>query len=142
MQKKLSITFKHTLSPKYIYVAALSTCLIAVVAFAVLSHLIAEDNRKNTEDFARKTFFRKYESVENEFRNIEDYQYLLRELIQKDGLKNYRDYSLVLNDLNKKEICLPTAGITMITTKPGSMKATIPYLIFSKSGKRHKDPLQ
>lgn len=102
MQKKLNISFKHALSRKSIYVAALSTCLIAVVAFAVLSHLIAEDNRKNNEDFAKKTFFRKYESVESEFRNIEDYQYLLRELIQKDGLKNYRDYSLVLNDLNKK----------------------------------------
>lgn len=102
MQKKLNISFKHALSQKSVYIAALSACLIAVVAFAVLSLLITEDNRKNTEDFAKKTFFRKYESVENEFRNIEDYQYLLRALIQKDGLKNYKDYSLVLNDLNKK----------------------------------------
>ncbi|MFP3832861.1 histidine kinase [Chryseobacterium sp. SIMBA_028] len=98
----MSIQFKHTLSRKSVYITALSVCFIAVAAFAVLSLLITEDSRKNTEDFARKTFFRKYESVENEFRNIEDYQYLLRELIQKDGLKNYKDYSLVLNGLNKK----------------------------------------
>ncbi len=56
MQKKLNISFKHALSQKSIYIAALSTCLIAVVAFAVLSHLIAEDNRKNNEDFAKKRF--------------------------------------------------------------------------------------
>lgn len=98
----MSIQFKHTLSRKSVYITALSVCFIAVAAFAVLSLLITEDSRKNTEDFARKTFFRKYESVENEFRNIEDYQYLLRELIQKDGLKNYKDYSLVLNGLNRK----------------------------------------
>lgn len=73
----------------------------------MLSLLITEDSRKSTEDFARKTFFRKYESVENEFKNIEDYQYLLRTLIQKDGLKNYKEYSLVLNDLTKKRNLLP-----------------------------------
>ncbi|PWN70571.1 histidine kinase [Chryseobacterium phosphatilyticum] len=98
----MAITFKQALSQKSVYIAALSACLIAVAAFAVLSFLITRDSRKNTEDFARKTFVRKYESVENEFRNIEDYQYLLRALIQKDGLKNYKDYSSVLNDLNKK----------------------------------------
>ncbi len=98
----MNINFKHPLSRKSVYITALSVCLIAVVAFAVLSLLITRDSRKNTEDFARKTFFRKYESVENEFKNIEDYQYLLRALIQKDGLKNYKDYSAVLNDLNKK----------------------------------------
>lgn len=103
----MSINFKHTLSQKSIYIAALSACLIAVVAFAVLSFLITRDSRKNTEDFAKRTFYRKYESIENEFRNIEDYQYLLRALIQKDGLKNYKDYSSVLNDLNKKRNLLP-----------------------------------
>lgn len=103
----MSIHFKHTLSRKSVYITALSVCFIAVAAFAVLSLLITEDSRKNTEDFARKTFFRKYESVENEFKNIEDYQYLLRGLIQKDGLKNYKEYSSVLNDLNKKRNLLP-----------------------------------
>lgn len=98
----MNIHFKHALSQKSIYIAALSACLIAVVAFAVLSLLITKDNRENNEGFAKKNFFRKYESIENEFRNIEDYQYLLRALIQKDGLKNYKDYSSVLNDLNKK----------------------------------------
>ncbi len=136
MQKKLSITFKHTLSPKYIYVAALSTCLIAVVAFAVLSHLIAEDNRKNTEDFARKTFFRKYESVENEFRNIEDYQYLLRELIQKDGLKNYRDYSLVLNDLNKKRNLLTYSWYYYDNNKTGQYESNNPLSDLFKERKK------
>ncbi len=96
------LNFKHALTRKSVYITALSVCMIAVVAFAVLSFLITRDSRKNTEDFARRTFFRKYESIENEFRNIEDYQYLLRALIRKDGLKNYKDYSSVLNDLNKK----------------------------------------
>lgn len=96
------MNFKHALTQKSVYITALSVCLIAVVAFAVLSFLITRDSRKNTEDFARRTFFRKYESIEKEFRNIEDYQYLLRALIRKDGLKNYKDYSSVLNDLNKK----------------------------------------
>ncbi|WP_347217192.1 histidine kinase [Chryseobacterium sp.] len=126
MQKKLSINFKHALSQKSIYVVALSTCLIAVVAFAVLSHLIADDNRKNNEDFAKKTFFRKYESVESEFRNIEDYQYLLRELIQKDGLKNYRDYSLVLNDLNKKRNLLTYSWYYYDNNKTGKYESNNP----------------
>ncbi|REC49729.1 histidine kinase [Chryseobacterium pennipullorum] len=103
----MKINFRHTLSQKYFFIAALTASLIAVAAFAVLSLLITEDSRKNTDDFAKKTFFRKYESVEHEFRNIEDYQYLLRALIQKDGLKNYKDYSSVLNDLNKKRNLLP-----------------------------------
>ncbi|MCS3529373.1 histidine kinase [Chryseobacterium sp. JUb7] len=103
----MNINFKHTLSQKSVYIAALSVCLIAVVAFAVLSFLITRDSRKNNEEFARKTFFRKYETIEKEFRNIEDYQFLLRALIQKDGFKNYRDYSSVLNDLNRKRHLLP-----------------------------------
>lgn len=98
----MSINFRHTLSQKSVYITALAACLITVAAFAVLSYLITRDSRRNTEDFAKRTFIRKYESIENEFRNIEDYQYLLRALIQKDGLKNYKDYSSVLNDLNKK----------------------------------------
>lgn len=73
-----------------------------MAALAILSFLITRDSQKNTEDFAKKTFFRKYESIEKEFKNIEDYQYLLRALIRKDGLQNYKDYSSVLNDLNKK----------------------------------------
>lgn len=73
-----------------------------MAALAILSFLITRDSQKNTEDFAKKTFFRKYESIEKEFKNIEDYQYLSRALIRKDGLQNYKDYSSVLNDLNKK----------------------------------------
>lgn len=87
--------------------SVLSACLIAVIAFAVLSFLITRDSRKNNEEFARKTFVRKYETIEKEFRNIEDNQYLLRALIRKEGLKNYKDYSAVLNDLNKKRNLLP-----------------------------------
>lgn len=126
------MNFKHALTRKSVYITALSVCLIAVVAFAVLSFLITRDSRKNTEDFARRTFFRKYESIENEFRNIEDYQYLLRALIRKDGLKNYKDYSSVLNDLNKKGICWLTAGIIMTVTVPENLKPTAPCLIFLK----------
>jgi len=103
----MNINFKHILSRKSIYIAIASVCFIAVVAFAVLSILITRDSRKNNEEFARKTFFRKYETIEKEFRNIEDYQYLLRALIRKDGLKNYKEYSSVLNDLNKKRNLLP-----------------------------------
>ncbi|MEF9479481.1 hypothetical protein OWR28_18645 [Chryseobacterium sp. 1B4] len=124
------INFKHALSKKSIYITALSACFIAVAAFAVLSLLITEDSRKNTDDFAKKTFFRKYESIEHEFRNIEDYQYLLRALIRKDGLKNYKEYSSVLNDLNKKEICSLTAGIIMKIPLPEKQRVIILYPVF------------
>jgi len=103
----LKINFKHALTQRSVFIAALSACFIAAVAFAVLSLLITHDSRKNNEEFARKTFLRKYETVEKEFRNIEDYQYLLRALIQKDGLKNYKDYSSVLNSLNKRRKLVP-----------------------------------
>ncbi|UKB80862.1 hypothetical protein [Chryseobacterium sp. MEBOG07] len=135
------INFKHALSQKSIYITALSACLIAVAAFAVLSLLITEDSRKNTDDFAKKTFFRKYESIEHEFRNIEDYQYLLRALIQKDGLKNYKDYSLVLNDLNKKETCCLTAGIITRILFQESRRAIILCPIFSRIRTIKKNPL-
>lgn len=103
----MKINFKHALTQRSVFIAALSACLIAVVAFAVLSLLITHDSRRNNEEFARKTFLRKYETVEKEFRNIEDYQYLLRALVQKDGLKNYKDYSSVLNNLNKRRKLVP-----------------------------------
>lgn len=103
----MKINFKHALTQRSVFIAALSACFIAAVAFAVLSLLITHDSRKNNEEFARKTFLRKYETVEKEFRNIEDYQYLLRALIQKDGLKNYKDYSSVLNSLNKRRKLVP-----------------------------------
>ncbi|MGH1518315.1 histidine kinase [Chryseobacterium sp. JK1] len=131
----MNINFKHTLSQKSIYIAALSACLIAVVAFAVLSFLITRDSRKNTEDFAKRTFFRKYESIENEFRNIEDYQYLLRALIQKDGLKNYKEYSSVLNELNKKRNLLPYSWYYYDNSKTGKSESNSPLSdIFKKSG--------
>lgn len=119
----MSINFKHALSQKSFYITALSACFIAVAAFGVLSLLITRDSRKNTEDFARKTFFRKYESVENEFKNIEDYQYLLRALIQKDGLKNYKDYSSVLNSLNKKRNQLPYSWYYYHNTSSGKSES-------------------
>lgn len=103
----MNTNFKHILSQRSIYIAVLAACFIAVGAFAVLSVLITHDSRKNNEEFARKTFVRKYETIEKEFTNIEDYQYLLRALIRKDGLKNYREYSSVLNDLNRKRNLLP-----------------------------------
>ncbi|WP_246008693.1 histidine kinase [Chryseobacterium lactis] len=104
----------------------MSACFIAVAAFAVLSLLIAEDSRKNTDDFAKKTFFRKYESVEHEFRNIEEYQYLLRALIQKDGLKNYKEYSSVLNDLNKKRNLLPYSWYQYENSSSGKTESNNP----------------
>ncbi|RTZ45978.1 hypothetical protein EJ377_15085 [Chryseobacterium arthrosphaerae] len=124
------MNFKHALTRKSVYITALSVCLIAVVAFAVLSFLITRDSRKNTEDFARRTFFRKYESIENEFRNIEDYQYLLRALIRKDGLKNYKDYSSVLNDLNKKRNLLAYSWYYYDSNSTGKSETNSPCLIF------------
>lgn len=115
----MTINFKHVLSQKYIYIAVLSACLIAAAAFAVLSILITRDSRRNNEEFARKTFVRKYETVEKEFRNIEDYQYLLRALIQKDGLKNYREYSAVLNDINRKRNLLPYSWYSYYNARSG-----------------------
>ncbi|STD01072.1 histidine kinase [Chryseobacterium carnipullorum] len=55
----------------------------------------------------RKPFFRNTKRWEKEFRNIEEYQYLLRALIRKDGLKNYKEYSSVLNNMNRKGSLLP-----------------------------------
>lgn len=54
----MNTNFKHILAQKSIYIAAISACFIAVVAFAVLSFLITRDSRKNNEGFAKKTFFR------------------------------------------------------------------------------------
>lgn len=105
--KRMNTNFKQILARRSIYIAALSACFIAVLAFAVLSFLITRDSRKNNEGFAKKTFFQKYETLEKEFRNIEEYQYLLRALIQKDGLKNYKEYSSVLNNMNRKGSLLP-----------------------------------
>jgi len=134
----LSINFKHTLSQKSAYIAALSVCLIAVIAFAVLSLLITRDSRKNNEEFARKTFVRKYETIEKEFKNIEDYQYLLRALIQKDGLKNYQEYSSVLNDLNRKRDLLTYSWYYY---KDGSAKSANTDMlsdVFRNKGKAEK----
>lgn len=124
MQKKLN--FKHILTQKSVYIAALSACLIAVAAFAVLSLLITRDSRKSNEEFARKTFVRKYETLEKEFRNIEDYQYLLRALIQKDGLKNYKDYSSVLNDLNRKRDLLTDSWYYYYNGTSGTSESSNP----------------
>jgi two-component system LytT family sensor kinase len=132
----LSINFKHALSQKSVYITALAACLITVAAFAVLSFLITRDSRRNTEDFAKRTFFRKYESIENEFRNIEDYQYLLRALIQKDGLRNYKDYSSVLNDLNKKRNLLAYSWYYYDSRKTGTSESNSNLSdIFKKAGK-------
>ncbi len=135
----MNFNFKHALTQKSVYITALSVCLIAVVAFAVLSFLITRDSRKNTEDFARRTFFRKYESIENEFRNIEDYQYLLRALIRKDGLKNYKDYSSVLNDLNKKRNLLAYSWYYYDSSSTGKSETNSPLSdIFKNSENREK----
>ncbi|KMQ63028.1 histidine kinase [Chryseobacterium angstadtii] len=120
----MKTNFKNILSQKSIYIAVLSACFIAVVAFAVLSFLITRDSRKNNEEFARKTFVRKYETIEKEFRNIEDYQYLLRALIQKDGFKNYKDYSSVLNDLNRKRNLLPYSWYSYYNAKSGKSESS------------------
>lgn len=126
MVEKMNSNFKHILSQKSMYIAILSACLIAVVAFAVLSVLITHDSRKNNEEFARKTFVRKYETVENEFRSIEDYQYLLRALIQKDGLKNYKEYSSVLNEMNRKRNLLPYSWYSYHNSVSGESESNSP----------------
>lgn len=135
----MNINFKRALSQKSVFIAALSVSLIAVVALAILSFLITRDSQKNTEDFARKTFVRKYESVEKEFRNIEDYQYLLRALIQKDGLKNYKDYSSVLNNLNKKRNLLAYSWYYYYNDVSGKTESNTPLSdVFKKTGNIEK----
>ena len=116
MQKKLSINFKHALSQKSIYIAALSACLIAVVAFAVLSLLITKDNRENNEGFAKKNFFRKYESIENEFRNI--------------GLKPYKKNGSFYQEFDKKHKGEVHQFKNVIGLLPGKEKIN-EFVIFS-----------
>lgn len=135
----MNTNFKHILSQRSIYIAVLAACFIAVAAFAVLSVLITHDSRKNNEEFARKTFVRKYETIEKEFRNIEDYQYLLRALIQKDGLKNYREYSSVLNDLNRKRHLLPYSWYSYHDNASGRSVDSSPLSgVFREKGKEGK----
>ncbi|PIF45371.1 histidine kinase [Chryseobacterium sp. 52] len=122
----MNTNFKHLLARKSIYIAALSACFIAVVAFAVLSFLITRDSRKNNEGFAKKTFFQKYETLEKEFRNIEEYQYLLRALIRKDGLKNYKEYSSVLNNMNRKGSLLPYSWYSYYDAVSGKSVSSSP----------------
>ncbi|MDM1071401.1 histidine kinase [Empedobacter brevis] len=96
----LSTRFRVSLSNKSIYVIALIVSIIAVIALVVLSFLINNESQKSNDDFVVKGFLRKYEAIEFEFKNIEEYQEVLKKVVQKSNEKNYADHFIVLNELN------------------------------------------
>ncbi len=96
----LSTRFLVSLSNKSIYVIALIVSIIAVIALVVLSFLINNESQKSNDDFVVKGFLRKYEAIEFEFKNIEEYQEVLKKVVQKSNEKNYVDHFIVLNELN------------------------------------------
>ncbi|WP_312923131.1 histidine kinase [Empedobacter brevis] len=96
----LSTRFRVSLSNKSIYVIALIVSIIAVIALVILSFLINNESQKSNDDFVVKGFLRKYEAIEFEFKNIEEYQEVLKKVVQKSNEKNYADHFIVLNELN------------------------------------------
>ena len=96
----MSIRLQYTLSKKSIYVIALFVSLIVIIALIILSYLINNESQKTNEDFVRKGFFRKYEAIEHEFKNIEEYQSVLQNVINRSDKNNYADHFSILNDLN------------------------------------------
>ena len=101
MQKKiLSIRSHLNLSNKSIYVLALIVSIIAIIALVILSFLINNESQKSNNDFVLKGFLRKSEAIEFEFKNIEEYQEVLKNVVKKSDEKNFEDHFLVLNELN------------------------------------------
>ena len=96
----MSIRLQYTLSKKSIYVIALFVSLIVIIALIVLSYLINNESQKTNEDFVRKGFLRKYEAIEHEFKNIEEYQSVLQNVVNRSNKNNYADHFSILNDLN------------------------------------------
>lgn len=92
--------FQVHLSNKSIYVIALIVSIIAVTALIVLSFLINNESQKSNDDFVMKGFHRKYEAIEFEFKNIEEYQEVLKRVVQKTNQSNITDHFSVLNELN------------------------------------------
>jgi len=84
----LSFRFRVHLSNKSIYVIALIVSVIAVFALVILSFLINKESQKNNDEFVKKSFLRKYEAVEFEFKNIEEYQEVLKKVVKKTSEKN------------------------------------------------------
>ena len=79
--------FRIHLSNKSIYFIALIVSFIAVFALVVLSFLINNESQKSNDDFVKKSFLRKYEAIEFEFKNIEEYQEVLKKVVKKKNLK-------------------------------------------------------
>ncbi len=96
----MSIRLQYTLSKKSIYVIALFVSLIVIIALIALSYLINNESQKTNEDFVRKGFLRKYEAIEHEFKNIEEYQTVLQKVVNRSNKNNYADHFSILNDLN------------------------------------------
>ncbi|RQP08355.1 MAG: sensor histidine kinase [Chryseobacterium sp.] len=92
--------FQFTLSKKSVYAIAIALAAVVVGALAFLSFLITNEARRSNEEFARKAFATKYESVEREFKAIEDYHYLVADLINDSIENDYSQYFSVLNALN------------------------------------------
>ena len=92
--------FRIHLSNKSIYFIALIVSFIAVFALVVLSFLINNESQKSNDDFVKKSFLRKYEAIEFEFKNIEEYQEVLKKVVKKTNEENVAEHFLVLNELN------------------------------------------
>ena len=96
----MSFRLQVHLSSKSIYFIALIVSLIAIIALIILSILINNETQKSNDDFVIKGFQRKYEAVEFEFKNIEEYQEVLKKVVKKSKGNNVADHFSVLNELN------------------------------------------
>ncbi|QCX52436.1 histidine kinase [Elizabethkingia sp. JS20170427COW] len=96
----MQLKLKHSLSQKSIYLIALVVGVLVVCSLAVLSFLISRESRKNNEDFAMKSFERKYEALEREFLGIEEYQQLLKSLAERNNIEKPNNHFSILNELN------------------------------------------
>ncbi|WP_413532117.1 histidine kinase [Empedobacter brevis] len=96
----MSFRSRLQLSNKLIYVIALIVSIIAIIALVILSFLINNESQKSSNDFVLKGFLRKSEAIEFEFKNIEEYQEILKNVVKKSNSDNFADHFIVLNELN------------------------------------------
>jgi len=98
----LFIHLRYSLSKKSIYLITLLVSLITLVALIVLSFLLTKESIKNNEEFARKSFFSKYDAIYFEFDKMSNYKKVIQNVVNKSNKDNYREHLGVLNDLNSQ----------------------------------------
>lgn len=96
----MSINFKYTFSRRAVAFIVFSILFITVVALFILSYLINENNRITNEEFARKGFYKKYEAVENEFIRIDNYQKVLKKIVDRSSLESFNEQLDLLNEIS------------------------------------------